>query len=93
MKHYIPMRNLKRPDEGRESLERLMRWPGLRRHIGDTVRIYSREHNAYWRQNACGYTIQRDEAGIYTLDDAIARTRHCGPEKRIQYERVASNAS
>ena len=32
--------------------------------------IYSREHNAYWRPNSAGYTIEVDEAGRYTRPHA-----------------------
>jgi hypothetical protein len=54
----------------------------------DLVRIYSDEHGAYWRPNGSGYTIRVNAAGIYTLADATARTAHCGPEKRIEFEPV-----
>lgn len=54
----------------------------------DLVRIWSDEHGAYWRPNGSGYTHRASAAGIYTLADATARTSHCGPEKRIEFEPV-----
>lgn len=58
------------------------------------VRIYSREHHAWWRKGSGGqgngYAIQRDEAGVWSLYDALEMSHHCGPEKGIQYEVVES---
>ena len=54
----------------------------------ELVRIWSGEHNAYWRHNASGYTVRASAAGIYTRSDAEAFTNHCGPEKRIELEPV-----
>ena len=51
------------------------------------VRIWSQEHGAYWRPGRCGYTRHPEEAGVYSFDDALASTDHCGPEKGIYYER------
>lgn len=50
------------------------------------VRIYSREHHCWWRANGSGYSTDIAEAGIYTFEDAFARSHHCGPEKGIEYE-------
>lgn len=33
--------------------------------------IYSREHNAWWRANRCGYTPNAEDAGRYTRTEAI----------------------
>lgn len=52
---------------------------------GKMVRIWSSERNAWWRPKAQGYTGDYQQAGIYTFDDAWARTAHCGPEKQISY--------
>ncbi len=52
------------------------------------VRIYSKEHHAFWREDYCGYTLTREHAGIYTLYDAWWHTKHCGPEKQIMFEPV-----
>jgi len=34
--------------------------------------IYSREHNAWWRDNRAGYTFEEEEAGRYSLKEAKA---------------------
>lgn len=49
------------------------------------VYIWSREHGAYWRPNAEGYTSDKTQAGIYGFEEAFDRTKHCGREKRIEY--------
>ena len=55
----------------RHSLEAVRKDPALRQSLQDThVRIFSREHGAYWRPNGAGYTTLLDEAGKYTFDDA-----------------------
>lgn len=36
----------------------------------DWVRIWSYEHDAYWRANSMGYTRHKDEAGLYDRDEA-----------------------
>ena len=54
-------------------------------HKNDNVLIWSNEWHAYWRSNGCGYTTDMSQAGIYKFGDAVGRTRHCGPEKKIQY--------
>lgn len=67
----------------------MKRWPGLRaRWSGRNVRIYSNEHEMFWRPNGAGYTADKAEAGVYDFDDAWARTSHCGPEKKIGYFEV-----
>ena len=58
----------------------------LKKHGEKIVRIWSRQWGAYWRSNRAGYTMQRDEAGVYTLSDAFDATSHCGPEKQIYYD-------
>jgi hypothetical protein len=52
---------------------------------GQKVLIWSGEHLAWWRPNAAGYTTVRENAGVYLFEDAYDRTRHCGPEKKIEY--------
>lgn len=32
--------------------------------------IWSNQHKAYWRENACGYVRHRAEAGRYSLKEA-----------------------
>ncbi len=63
----------------------------LLRNSHRQVNIYSTEHKAYWRANALGYTLTLKEAGVYTLEDAIYRTYHCGAEKQIKFHFVDSN--
>ena len=46
--------------------------------------IWSGEHRAYWRPEACGYTQNVAKAGIWPYAEAERMTRHCGPEKLIQ---------
>jgi len=53
--------------------------------------IWSGEHRTWWRANGNGYTNRREYAGRYTIGDAFARTRHCGPEKAIAFERLTSD--
>lgn len=35
-------------------------------------RIWSNEHQAYWKPNRHGYTLGKDLAGEYSQDEAIA---------------------
>lgn len=56
---------------------------------GGNVLIWSGEHRAYWGSDGCGY-YDRAQVGIYEFEDAHRRTRHCGPEKQIAYERIGT---
>ena len=47
------------------------------------VLIFAGQHRTFWRANGSGYTYDVDQAGVYTLEDAYKRTRHCGSEKEI----------
>ena len=71
------------------SLEELKADPRARLS-GMIVRIWSREHGAFWRENGAGYASSMDGAGAYAFEDAWNRTRHCGPEKGIEYVVVGS---
>ena len=58
------------------------RWAALRAHR--LVRILG--EGWYWRRSRCGHTDVKASAGIYTLEDALNASCHCGEEKRIVYE-------
>ena len=70
-------------------LETLKSDHSLRPGPDTKVRIYSREHHAWWGSNGSGYAIQRDEAGVYTFEDAWRRSSHCDPSKGIEYEIIS----
>lgn len=55
---------------------------------GKSVRIWSGEWEAYWRPAAHGYTPDGLKAGVWEFQSAYDITKHCGPEKKIEY-RVA----
>ena len=83
--------NLKRYDD-RETLERIKRWPHLATRF-QKVRIYSGQWKAFWRVSGQGYTENPEESDILDIDVAVAKTRHCGPEKQIQYVAVNTSTS
>ena len=49
----------------------------------DRVYIWSGQWNSYWMPKSCGYTHDKEKAGIYEAVDALKSTIHCGPEKKI----------
>jgi len=53
----------------------------------DPVVIYAGDGGCYWAENACGY-VRAEYAGVYEREDAIALTKHCGTEKRIELHPV-----
>jgi hypothetical protein len=70
----------------RITLKKLKRYPKLGRFFAHhLVRIWSGEHGCWWRPNGAGYTVDALYAGVYFFDDAYKRTRHCGPEKQIEF--------
>lgn len=72
-----------------EKLERLKRWPSIRRRWeGSLVRIWSEEHYAYWRPGFSGYTTDGLYAGVYKFEEAFEHTRGSGPEKCIEFKLV-----
>jgi hypothetical protein len=63
---------------------------------GQKVNIYSGEHGAYYRPISRGYTWEKKEAGIYTLQEAYEATSHCCDKKQIEYrpfEFIYSNST
>jgi hypothetical protein len=54
----------------------------------DICLIWSGEHQTWWLPGSDGYTARRETAGAFTIASAYERTKHCGPEKRIAFERV-----
>ena len=70
-----------------ETLERIKRWPSLIKRF-PYVRIYSAEHNAFWRGTGQGYTDDEDASDVLRIEKAFEMTNHCGPEKRIQFIEV-----
>jgi hypothetical protein len=53
------------------------------------VRIWSGEHNAYWRPNSRGYTVRAAAAWLLPRAEAVRRTSHCGPEKMIDIQEAS----
>ena len=49
-----------------------------------TVLIWSDEWKLYWKPKAQGYTQHKSNAGIYKFEDAWAKVKHCGPDKKIK---------
>jgi len=49
------------------------------------VRIWSNEHGAFWRPEAARYTSDENQAWVIDFPTAYDATKHCGPEKKINY--------
>lgn len=47
--------------------------------------IWSGQWGAFWRPDSSGYTKFVDDAGLYTMEEALADTWHAGREKQISY--------
>lgn len=67
----------------------LSKWRAREWWLRHKVYIWSAEHGAWWRPDASGYTVAIEGAGVYDFADAHERTKHCGPEKRIEYRALA----
>jgi hypothetical protein len=68
------------------SLEEIKENPELEQEMQySLVRIWSDEHEAFWRPNGSGYTADGLRAGIWRFSDAFKKTNHCDPGKRIQF--------
>jgi hypothetical protein len=64
-------------------------WRGREWWARQQVRIWSQEHCAWWRPEAQGYTDKDAEAWVVDFPTAYDHTKHCGPEKKINYYAVA----
>ena len=84
------MPNIFKRYNDRETLERIKRWPSLMSRF-DTVRIYSAEHGTYWRGTGQGYTTEPNESNVWEIEEAYNRTKHCCPQKQIQFVSVDFN--
>lgn len=67
-----------------ETLERVKRWPGLLKRFTH-VCVFSVEHQAFWREQGAGYTVNPGDAWILPFAMAFGKTRHCGKEKGIRF--------
>lgn len=47
-------------------------------------KIWSNEHQAWWRPNKCGYTDHRELAGVYEEDEAFEIVRDAN--KHIKWD-------
>jgi hypothetical protein len=84
----VPLSRLKKQRDGVETLERLKRWPGLRKNVReDRVSIFSGEYGAYWREGGYGFTEGR-EKWVLTLDEALTQTSSCCPQYQIEFHSV-----
>lgn len=52
------------------------------------MKIWSIEHNAYWKPNRCGYTKKIEEAGDYPLTEALSICANAGTTNGIPNEAV-----
>jgi hypothetical protein len=52
--------------------------------------IYSKEWNAYWGRNYCGYysAKQVQNIGVFNVKDVLAQTFPCGKEKGIEFHKI-----
>lgn len=71
----------------------LANWKGREWWRTRRVRIWSAEHGAFWSPGGNGYTVFGAQAGDWDFADAYARTKHCGPEKKIAYYAIAAVTS
>lgn len=49
-----------------------------------SVKIWSGERYAYWRRNG-DFTHNPSHASVFSFQDAIERTAHCGAEEKIGF--------
>jgi hypothetical protein len=77
-KRYL-LEESQKDDEFRANIKNL-----AAQNKGKKCYIYSGEWQAYWRSNAGGYTSNKNEAGLYDIEDAVSRVSHCSHKKQIQ---------
>lgn len=68
----------------------LIEWKSREWWSRQPVHIWSREHCAWWRPCAQGYTSDQGQAWTVDFPTAYDYTKHCGPEKGIVYYAVPS---
>lgn len=54
----------------------------------DCVRIWTGQGGLYWKENYCGYTNSKAEAGVFPAHEAWKHVGHCGEEKHEHLEPV-----
>ena len=54
---------------GRDGTENTFGWPAAVT-MSEQVKIWSYEHNAWWRAASRGYTTDKSQAGLYDLPEA-----------------------
>lgn len=73
--------------QGRDNCQKVQRF------VNKKVCIWSREHQAWWRPKAAGYTVDAEHAWVLDFEEAYYRTAHCGPEKQIEYTDAVRGAT
>lgn len=63
----------------------LENWPRREEWARRNVRIWSQEHCAWWRPDGAGYTDDEAQAWVVDFPTAYEHTKHCGPEKKINF--------
>jgi hypothetical protein len=63
----------------------LANWRAREQWLCRQVWIWSAEHRAWWGSGRCGYFTNLSSAGVYNFAEAYDATKHCGPEKRIEF--------
>lgn len=74
------------------TLQHLLRHPEKLARF-EKVRIWSGEWKQWWMPNGQSYSPNIEDAGIYDVEDAFKRTRHCGPEKKIKLVAVSQETT
>lgn len=67
----------------------LVDWKNREWWVRRNVRIWSGEHGGWWRPEGAGYTDDEAQAWVVDFPTAYEHTKHCGPEKRINYMAIS----